>query len=106
MSDDFKIVKEFDYLRNKYIIPVYSSKVGEKLSDDIILQLRGINKTLSLILESFCEKHKMENFDTKTIIFIHEDIEMKLETAYITVSEKFNHQFILDAIKVIPIEPK
>ena len=91
----------FDYLNNKHLIELLSTSKGHKFNPDFIDKVKEYVKLYELVIQEYCEKVKLNIKNKKVTFFVHQDLELQLETIYLSASSEFDRQFLSDVIKVI-----
>ncbi len=96
-------METFDYLNNKHLIEILSSKPKYKIPEEILNKMNNFCKDVEVVLQKYCEVTKFEatDYDKKIYWFLYHDLDLNLETIYVSGSNKFSKNFLLDLIKVV-----
>ena len=93
--------KYFDYLNDKHLIELFASKPNQKLTDEFKQKCIDFGRSLGDFLQSYCEKLKLTINNNKIYVFVYDDIELKIQSVYISISREYQRDFVVDAIKVL-----
>ena len=99
-----KVEKYFGYLNNTWIIQIHNTSPGYQYTSDAKNELISFTNKVALVIKEFCERNKVEVKNTGVNFFTLEDLELKLETAYISVTKELDLEFVKDIIKVVSLD--
>lgn len=93
----------FDYLNGKHLMEFLSCRPRHKIPEEIKGKMDELCTRINDVLEKYCETYKFEipESDKKVTWFLYEDLDLNLETIYVSGISKFNKNFLLDVIKVV-----